>query len=125
MIWLLLGGLKDKEELKGYQVVHFQPFDPVHKRTEATVKTNDGKTFKVTKGAPQVILELSANTEQVKPTVQKAITEFAARGFRSLGVAQTDEDRPMAVSGCIPPIRPSKRRRKVNHRDGASDGRDG
>ena len=30
---------------------HFQPFDPVHKRTEATVKSKDGKTFKVTKGA--------------------------------------------------------------------------
>jgi H+-transporting ATPase len=28
----------------------------VHKRTEATVKAADGKTFKVTKGAPQVIL---------------------------------------------------------------------
>ena len=37
------------------------PSIPVHKRTEATVKTKDGKTFKVTKGAPQVILELSAD----------------------------------------------------------------
>src|SRR5271165_290990 len=44
----VLGGLKDKEALKGYQVVHFQPFDPVHKRTEAAVKSKDGKTFKVT-----------------------------------------------------------------------------
>ena len=57
----VLGGLKDKDALKGYDVVHFQPFDPVHKRTEATVKGKDGKTFKVTKGAPQVILELAAN----------------------------------------------------------------
>ena len=52
----VLGGLKDDQALKGYQVVHFQPFDPVHKRTEATVKGADGKQFKVTKGAPQVIL---------------------------------------------------------------------
>jgi H+-transporting ATPase len=37
----VIGGLKDKDALKGYQVTHFQPFDPVHKRTEATVK---GKT---------------------------------------------------------------------------------
>ena len=57
----VLGGLKDKEALKPFQVTHFQPFDPVHKRTEATVKAADGTTFKVTKGAPQVILELSAN----------------------------------------------------------------
>ncbi len=57
----VLGGLKNDQALKGYQVVHFQPFDPVHKRTEATVKGADGKEFKVAKGAPQVILELSAN----------------------------------------------------------------
>ena len=57
----VLGGLKDKEALKPYQVTHFTPFDPVHKRTEATVKGADGKTFKVTKGAPQVILALAAN----------------------------------------------------------------
>ena len=57
----VLGGLKDDQALKGYQVTHFQPFDPVHKRTEATVKGADGKQFKVTKGAPQVILALSAN----------------------------------------------------------------
>ena len=54
----VLGGLKDKATLKPYQVTHFQPFDPVHKRTEATVKAADGSTFKVTKGAPQVILAL-------------------------------------------------------------------
>ena len=55
----VLGGLKDKDALKAFNVAHFMPFDPVHKRTEATVKGADGKTFKVTKGAPQVILKLS------------------------------------------------------------------
>ncbi|MGH2638227.1 MAG: HAD-IC family P-type ATPase, partial [Rhabdochlamydiaceae bacterium] len=84
----ILSGIKDPQELKNYQMVHFQPFDPVHKRTEATVKTSDGTTFKVTKGAPQVILELSVNGEQIKPAVEKAINAFAARGFRSLGVAR-------------------------------------
>ena len=34
----VLGGLKDKQALEPYQVTHFQPFDPVHKRTEAAVK---------------------------------------------------------------------------------------
>jgi H+-transporting ATPase len=89
----VLGGLKDGDKtLQGYHVDHFQPFDPVHKRTEATVKTKDGKTFKATKGAPQVILDLSANADAVKPTVVKAIAEFAGRGFRSLGVARADDD---------------------------------
>src|ERR1035438_4633140 len=57
----VIGGVKNKDALPGYQVEHFQPFDPVHKRTEAAIKAADGKTFKVTKGAPQGILELSAN----------------------------------------------------------------
>src|ERR1700693_215908 len=84
----VLGGLKNDQALKGYEIIHFQPFDPVHKRTEATVKDADGKEFKVAKGAPQVILELSANAAQVKPAVEKAVNDFAARGFRSLGVAR-------------------------------------
>ena len=78
---VVLGGLKNKEALKAYEVVHFMPFDPVHKRTEATVKTKDGKQFKVSKGAPQVILELSANKGEVKSAVEKAVNEFAARVF--------------------------------------------
>ena len=47
----VLGGLKDKDSLKAYKVIHFMPFDPVHKRTEATVKSKDGKTFKVYQGS--------------------------------------------------------------------------
>ena len=32
----VLAGIKDQKGLQGYTVQHFQPFDPVHKRTEAT-----------------------------------------------------------------------------------------
>jgi len=88
----ILGGLKDKDSLKEYQVSHFLPFDAVHKRTEATIKGRDGKEFKVMKGAPQVILALSTNAGQVKDLVMKAVDEFAARGFRSLGVARAEEN---------------------------------
>jgi len=104
----VLAGLKDKAALKGYDVVHFQPFDPVHKRTEGTVKAKDGKTFKVTKGAPQVILKLSANAEQVKPAVEKAVNEFAARGFRSLGVARAEGDGQWQFVGVLPLFDPPR-----------------
>jgi H+-transporting ATPase len=57
----VIGGVKDDKALKSYQVLHFKPFDPVHKRTEATVKSSDGKQFFVAKGAPQVILQMSKN----------------------------------------------------------------
>ena len=104
----VLGGLKNKQALQGYQVVHFQPFDPVHKRTEASVKAADGKTFKVTKGAPQVILELSANAGQVKPAVEKAVNEFAARGFRSLGVARAEGEGQWQFLGVLPLFDPPR-----------------
>ncbi len=104
----VLGGLKDEQALQGYQVVHFQPFDPVHKRTEATLKGTDGKEFKVTKGAPQVILELSANAGQVKPAVDKAVNEFAARGFRSLGVARAEGEGQWQFLGVLPMFDPPR-----------------
>ena len=104
----VLGGLENDQVLKGYQVVHFQPFDPVHKRTEATIKGADGKEFKVTKGAPQVILELSANAVQVKPAIEEAVNEFAARGFRSLGVARTEGTGQWQFLGVLPLFDPPR-----------------
>jgi H+-transporting ATPase len=104
----VLGGLKDKQALKPYQVTHFQPFDPVHKRTEATIKAADGSTFKVTKGAPQVIQELSANAAAVKAAVDKAVNDFAARGFRALGVARADGDGKWQLLGVLPLFDPPR-----------------
>ncbi|HEY5112669.1 MAG TPA: plasma-membrane proton-efflux P-type ATPase, partial [Coriobacteriia bacterium] len=109
----VLGGLKDDQALQGYQVVHFQPFDAVHKRTEATVKGADGKTFKVTKGAPQVILELSANAGKVKADVDKAVNEFAARGFRSLGVARAEDKGRWQFLGVLPLFDPPRKDAKA------------
>ena len=104
----VLGGLKNKDALKDYQVVHFLPFDPVHKRTEATVKGKDGKIFKVTKGAPQVVLALSANVGAVKAAADKAVNDFAARGFRSLGVARANGDGPWQFLGVLPMFDPPR-----------------
>jgi H+-transporting ATPase len=104
----VLGGLKDKGALKPYQVTHFIPFDPVHKRTEATVKGADGKTFKVTKGAPQVIQGLCENAAAVKDAVDKAVNDFAARGFRALGVARAEDDGKWRLLGVLPLFDPPR-----------------
>ena len=98
----VLSGVKDDSGLKNYRVTHFQPFDPVHKRTEAAITGPGGKTFKVTKGAPQVILELAANAKEIGRAVEKAVNAFAARGFRSLGVARTDEQDRWQFLGILP-----------------------
>ncbi len=104
----VLGGLKDKDALKDFKVIHFQPFDPVHKRTEATVRTKDGREFRVTKGAPQVILDLSADTEQIQAEVDEAVGDFAARGFRSLGVARAEVDGGWQFLGVLPLFDPPR-----------------
>jgi H+-transporting ATPase len=109
----VLSGVTDDKELKSYEVMHFQPFDPVHKRTEAVVKEKDGHEFKVTKGAPQVILALDAKAAQIQPQVDKAVNEFAARGFRSLGVARADEQGQWQFLGVIPLYDPLREDSKV------------
>ena len=109
----VIGGVKDDKALSGYQVLHFQPFDPVHKRTEATVKGSDGKQFFVAKGAPQVILEMSKNAGEVKSAVEKAVNEFAGRGFRSLGVTRADDEGQWQFAGVLPLFDPPREQAKA------------
>jgi len=109
----VLGGVKDDKELKSCQVLHFSPFDPVHKRTEATVKGADGKQFDVAKGAPQVILQMSTNAAEVKAGVEQAVNEFAGRGFRSLGVARADEKGKWRFLGILPLFDPPREQAKA------------
>jgi H+-transporting ATPase len=97
----VLGGLADKALLDPFKVTHFQPFDPVHKRTEASVTAADGTEFKVTKGAPQVILALATNDAADKANVGKAVEDFAARGFRALSVARAEGDESWQLLGVL------------------------
>jgi H+-transporting ATPase len=68
----------------------------------------DGKQFRVAKGAPQIILEMATNADEVKQAVEKAVNEFAARGFRSLGVARADQDGQWRFLGVLPLFDPPR-----------------
>ncbi len=98
----VLARVKDNKRLLSYKVTHFQPFDPVHKRTEATVQAEGQSEFKVTKGAPQVILALDAGAAGIQSKVDEAVNGFASRGFRSLGVARTDDKGGWKFLGVLP-----------------------
>jgi H+-transporting ATPase len=104
----VLSGLSANQTLDSYRIIHFQPFDPVSKRTEAEVRITNGRNFKVSKGAPQVILALSANAPQISDRVEQAVNEFASRGFRSLGVARTDEREQWQFLGVLPLFDPPR-----------------
>jgi len=78
------------DDLKNYKVIHYAPFDPVSKRTIATIQDKDGNVFSTCKGAPQVILNMAYNSKELQAVVKAKIAEYAVRGFRALGVARSN-----------------------------------
>jgi len=84
----ILAGL-DNQDLTtvSYKQLKYIPFDPVHKRTEAHIKDSHGNLFFVTKGAPQVVMQLSDLTNAETQRAEQIIDEFAKQGYRALGVA--------------------------------------
>jgi H+-transporting ATPase len=85
----------------GARVVQFKPFDPVSKRTEATIEQSDGERFFVTKGAPQVILSLVENPPSISQEIEANVNEFASKGYRALGVAKTDARGKWVYAGLL------------------------
>lgn len=88
----VLARLKDSSVLAAYKVTAFTPFDPVTKRTEAAVSGPDGKSVRVTKGAPQVILDLAGIAGAERLTANAQVDGYASKGFRVLGVARAEGD---------------------------------
>ena len=78
----------------------FTPFDPVSKRIVA-VCTLRGDRYQCTKGAPKAVLNLSECTEEEAALFRNKATEFARRGFRSLGVAYKKNDEPWVLLGML------------------------
>ena len=87
----VLAGVKDPRALKAFEAVHFDPFDPVRKRADATVKRGS-ETWRVSKGAAQAILALVSADDAMRRDVEGRTKELAARGDRVLGVARDRGD---------------------------------
>ena len=104
----VIGGLTDQQVLSTYKQEAFVPFDPVHKRTEATVCEAAGKTFKVTKGAPQVILEMCRPDAETAAKAQGAVEDLAVKGYRTLGVARCGDNGPWKLLGILPLFDPPR-----------------
>ncbi|KAM3310493.1 hypothetical protein ACQJBY_031274 [Aegilops geniculata] len=87
----ILGMLGDPKEARaGVQELHFRPFNHTDKRTALTYIDGDGKMYRVSKGAPEQILNLAHNKSEIAQKVHAVIDKFAGRGLRSLGVAYQD-----------------------------------
>ncbi|XP_023880024.2 plasma membrane ATPase 1 [Quercus suber] len=84
----IVGMLSDPKEARvGIQEVHFLPFNPTDKRTALTYIDSEGKMHRVSKGAPEQILNLAHNKSEIEGRVHAVIDKFAERGLRSLAVA--------------------------------------
>jgi H+-transporting ATPase len=98
----VIGGLRNKEKLRAYNLLKFVPFDPIRKRTEANVSNGDGSSFLVTKGAPQVILDLCQIEGELRCQADRQVEALAAKGYRTLGVARTNNGDPWQFLGILP-----------------------
>ena len=110
----VIAGLEDPHELDTCEQVAFVPFDPVGKRTEGRIRAADGHTFRVTKGAPQVVLDLCQVESGLRAQLDHKIDAFAAKGLRTLGVARAEgKDGPwelMGILSLLDPPRPDSKR---------------
>jgi H+-transporting ATPase len=91
----------------GYEIGNFVPFNSSDKYTQATVRDLENEvSFKVAKGAPQVILQLVGGDEMAL----RASVVMAQRGLRSLGVARTiagsDKWTLVGLAAMLDPPRP-------------------
>jgi len=89
------------ESIRDYRITEFRPFDPVIKRSEASIEGPGGTHFKVTKGAPQVILGMVKNKEDMDAEVEESVNAFAEKGYRALGVARSDVEGEWRLLGLI------------------------
>lgn len=92
---------------QGWTTEKFSPFDPVSKRITAIV-TCGGHRYTCAKGAPRAILNLTNCDKETADLFKKKATEFARRGFRSLGVAVQKDDEDWILLGMLPMFDPPR-----------------
>ncbi len=91
---------------KAYQQLHFTPFDPIRKRTEAEIQKGDER-FIAIKGAPQVVIALANLPEERVAELEKIVDDFASKGYRTIAVAKKQGDQ-VELLGLIPMLDPPR-----------------
>ena len=95
------------QALNAYKVKAFRPFDPVAKRAEADIEKG-GQTFKVAKGAPQVIIDLCDLSPDERKEIGASIDRDGGKGYRTLGVARADQSGKWRFLGLLPLFDPPR-----------------
>ena len=105
----VIEGLTDPKAPEAYTQTKFIPFDPVTKRTQATVKDASGNLVQVAKGAPQAIVELVKPADDVAKKVADTVAELAGKGNRALAVGRSDDNgATWSLLGILPMFDPPR-----------------
>lgn len=86
---------------KSYEQLSFIPFDPVRKRTEAEIEKN-GDRFVAMKGAAQVLLDMTALSDEEMQSINEKVNQLAGKGYRTLAVGRKRGDAALELIGLIP-----------------------
>jgi H+-transporting ATPase len=84
-----------------YKILDFKPFDPVKKRTESVIEVPHKNNFKVSKGAPQVIMSLVGKNKKIAEDVDNKVNDLAKDGYRALGIAKSSKSGEWKFTGLI------------------------
>jgi len=83
-----------------YMQKKFTPFDPKIRRTESIVQKNK-QEFRVMKGAVNAIAQACGLDERSIVQLESAVNEFAAKGYRTLAVAKTNDQKQPELVGLV------------------------
>lgn len=99
----------DKPSMTQVKQSEFVPFDPVTKRTQATIQDPvfhaEWGTFQTAKGAPKAILELCHASGTVSAELAARYNadneEWSGRGIRSMAIARTNQRGEWVLQGLL------------------------
>jgi len=111
-------------KIKDFKTLKFNPFDPIRKSTESLIQYKNDSKFRVSKGAPQVILSLLDGNEIFKTKIERNVDNFASKGYRSIGVSKTDQNDEWQFIGLVALYDPPKKSSKQTIKDAKSMGID-
>jgi H+-transporting ATPase len=95
----------DPVVLKTYRQVSLFAFNP---RTEATIKDSKGNECKISEGMPPVIFQLPDVTGEDLVKAQRVVDDYAAKGYRTLAAARTEESGKWVMLGILPMLDPTR-----------------
>jgi H+-transporting ATPase len=97
----ILKATEARADLQGIKQTAFVPFDPVNKRTIATVMEQGGKIRHYAKGAPQAIASLAKPDAGLIERYKATVTDLAEKGYRALGVGRSDDGKAWEIVGLV------------------------